>query len=65
VEGTVKGWLEDFFWTMRDPKPILGMTGTYFQATYAESKLFGQIDCQPGYSAGGFAQGGRDSAMSI
>lgn len=30
MEGTVKGWLEDFFWRMCDPKPILGMTGTYF-----------------------------------
>lgn len=37
----------------------------FFQATYAESKLFGQIDGQPRYSAGGFARGGRDSAMSI
>lgn len=38
-------WKDDwkiFFWTMCDPKPSLGMTGTYFQATYAESKLFGQ-----------------------
>ena len=67
-KGPLKGWLEVFFldnvWSKAyswDLEPI-------FKPTYAESKLFGQIDCQPGFSSvvefGSLARA-RDLAVSI
>ena len=69
MEGTIERMVGSFFYGQCVIQSLfLGSWEPIFKPTYAESKLFGQIDCQAGFSSvvefGSLAQA-RDLAVSI